>query len=84
MKIFKNKTRLLEEISNIKDMAFVPTMGSIHKGHLSLINKAKKESKNILVSIYVNPKQFNSSSDFKKYPKNLTKDIELLKKIKLV
>ena len=83
MKIFKNKISLIKEISKKKDVSFIPTMGSIHKGHLSLINKAKKESKNILVSIYVNPKQFNSSSDFKKYPKNLTKDIELLKKIKL-
>ena len=56
-------------------------MGSIHKGHLSLIKKAKKESKNILVSIYVNPKQFNLTSDFKKYPRNINKDISLLKKM---
>jgi len=83
MKIFKNKTRLLEEISNIKDMAFVPTMGSIHKGHLSLIKKAKKESKNILVTIYVNPKQFNSNFDFQKYPREINKDISLLKKNKV-
>ena len=83
MKIFKNKTKLLEEISNVRDMAFVPTMGSIHKGHLSLIKLAKKESKNILVSIYVNPKQFNSSSDFQKYPRDIKKDIALLKGVKI-
>ena len=71
MKIFNNKTKLLKEISKIKDIAFVPTMGSIHKGHLSLISRAKKESKNVLVSIYVNPKQFNLNSDFKKYPRNI-------------
>jgi pantoate--beta-alanine ligase len=83
MKIFKNKTKLLKEISNIKDMSFVPTMGSIHKGHLSLIKKAKKKSNNILVSIYINPKQFSSDADFHKYPRNINKDIDLLKKIKV-
>ena len=83
MKIFKNKLNLLKEISKIKDIAFVPTMGSIHKGHLSLINKAKKVSKNVLVSIYINPKQFNSNLDFKKYPSNVNLDINLLKKNKI-
>ena len=83
MKIFKNKINLINEISSIKDIAFVPTMGSIHKGHLSLIKIAKNESKNILVSIYINPKQFNSSLDYKKYPRNLYKDINILKKNKI-
>ena len=83
MKIFKNKIQLLEEISNIKDIAFVPTMGSIHRGHLSLIKKAKKKSKNILVTIYVNPKQFSKSLDFQKYPRNINKDITALKKINI-
>ena len=83
MKIFKNKTELLKEISNIKDIAFVPTMGSIHRGHLSLIKKAKKKSKNILVTIYINPKQFSKSLDFQKYPRNINKDIATLKKINI-
>ena len=83
MKIFKNKKNLINVISKKRDIAFVPTMGSIHKGHLSLIKKAKKKSKNVLVSIYVNPKQFNSNSDFKKYPRDINKDIEILKKIKI-
>jgi pantoate--beta-alanine ligase len=83
MKIFKNRYSLIKEISKKKDISFVPTMGSIHRGHLSLIDKAKKESSNILVSIYVNPKQFNSIADFKKYPRNLIKDIKLLKKKKI-
>jgi pantoate--beta-alanine ligase len=83
MKIFKNKTKLLKEISSIKDMAFIPTMGSIHNGHLSLIKKAKKQSNNVLVSIYINPKQFNLSLDFQKYPRNIKKDIKLLKKSKI-
>ena len=83
MKIFKNKAKLVNEILNKNNVAFVPTMGSIHKGHLSLIKKAKKESKNVLVSIYVNPRQFNSNSDFQKYPRSLKKDISLLKKTKI-
>ena len=83
MKIFKNKKSLVNELLNKKNIAFVPTMGSIHKGHLSLIRRAKKVSKNVLVSIYINPKQFNSKSDFKRYPRNINKDIALLKKIKI-
>ena len=73
MKIFKSKYSLIKQISKKKDISFIPTMGSIHKGHLSLIEKAKKESTNILVSIYVNPKQFSSPSGFKKYPRNIIK-----------
>jgi len=83
MKIFRNKIELLKEISNVKNIAFVPTMGSIHDGHLSLINKANKISKNILVSIYVNPKQFDTGFDYKRYPRNINKDIALLKKVKV-
>jgi len=83
MKIFKNKKKLIKEISRQRNIAFVPTMGSLHNGHISLINKAKKESANVLVSIYVNPKQFNSKSDFKKYPRNINKDISILRKLKI-
>ena len=80
MKIFKNKKKLIDEIFRHANVAFIPTMGSIHKGHLSLIKKAKKKSKNVLVSIYINPKQFNSSLDYEKYPRSISKDIDLLKK----
>ena len=80
MKIFRDKNNLIKEISGLEDLGFVPTMGSIHKGHLSLVNKAKRESKKVLVSIYVNKKQFNSKKDFMKYPRNLNKDINLLKR----
>jgi len=83
MKIFKDKKSLIKEISNYKNLSFVPTMGSLHKGHISLIKKAKKKRGKIIVSIYVNPKQFNSKTDFKKYPKNLTKDLNILKKEKI-
>ena len=83
MKIFKNKKKLIKEIAKINNLAFVPTMGFLHKGHLSLINKAKRESKNVLVSIFVNPKQFNSYSDYKRYPRNISRDLRILKKNKI-
>ena len=80
MKIFRNKDNLIREISGLKDLGFIPTMGGIHKGHLSLVNKAKRKSNKVLVSLYVNAKQFNSKKDFKKYPRNFNKDINILKK----
>jgi pantoate--beta-alanine ligase len=83
MKIFKNKSLLLNELKNSKNLSFVPTMGGFHAGHKSLIIKAKKKSKKVIVSIYVNPKQFNSKKDFKMYPRNLNKDISILKKLKI-
>jgi pantoate--beta-alanine ligase len=83
MKIFRNRINLMNEIFRLKNIAFVPTMGALHKGHISLINKAKKKSNNVLVSIYVNPKQFKSIKDYKKYPRKLKKDIDTLKRIKI-
>ena len=83
MKIFKNKEQLQREIGNKKSISFVPTMGGLHKGHISLIKTAKKYTNETLVSIYVNPKQFNREEDYKKYPRNLTKDLKILKKLKV-
>ena len=82
MKIFKNKNNLKKAIAN-KDIAFIPTMGSLHYGHKKLIAIAKKKSKSTLVSIFVNPKQFNSIYDFKRYPRNLKQDIKILKNLKV-
>jgi len=62
---------------NLK-VGFVPTMGFLHSGHLSLIAACKKECDVCIVSIYVNPSQFNEPSDFDSYPKDLKKDCELL------
>ena len=70
-----------QAISSKKSIGLVPTMGSLHKGHLSLIEKANKNNDTIWVSIFINPTQFNSSKDFKKYPKNLEKDIDLIESI---
>ena len=83
MKIFKNKLNLQKEISKDNCLSFVPTMGGLHKGHLSLIKKAKKSKCKICVSIFVNPTQFNKKNDFKNYPRNLKLDIKKLKKLKI-
>ena len=79
MKIFKSKHKLKEEISNIKNISFVPTMGGLHKGHISLIKKSQNFKGKTLVSIFVNPKQFNEKKDYLNYPRNLKKDLKILK-----
>ena len=83
MKIFKNKEHLKSEIGNNKSISFVPTMGGLHKGHISLIKRAKRYKNKTLVSIYVNPKQFNKKEDYNKYPRNLVKDLKILRKLKV-
>ena len=83
MKIISSKKKLLKLIHNQRDLGFVPTMGGIHKGHISLIKKSIKDCKNTVVSIFVNKPQFNQKSDFKKYPKQKNSDIIKLKKLKI-
>ena len=84
MKILLNKKSLTKSIEPFNDIGFVPTMGSIHKGHLSLINRSNQVCNKTIVSIFVNPKQFNNKKDFKTYPKNMKKDLRLLIKTKQV
>ena len=83
MIIFKSINKLKEKVNIMANVGFVPTMGSLHKGHISLIKKSKKYKFKTLVSIYVNPKQFDNKQEFSRYPKNLKKDIEILKKLKV-
>lgn len=82
MKIILNNNILRKSLRPFNDIGFVPTMGGIHEGHISLINKSIKFNKKTIVSIFVNPKQFNDIKDFKSYPSNIKKDLTILKKIK--
>jgi len=80
MKIFSDPGEIKHELShcNDKEIGFVPTMGALHKGHISLINKSIAENDITVVSIYVNITQFNDPEDLKKYPSNTDNDIRIL------
>jgi pantoate--beta-alanine ligase len=83
MKILLNNNDLNEALKNVSNLGFVPTMGSIHKGHISLINNSKKNCQKTIVSIFINPNQFNKKIDFEKYPRNIKKDLSILKRLKV-
>lgn len=81
MEIINNPTfiqnKIILEKSNNKKIGFVPTMGALHKGHKKLLTQARKENDIVVLSIYVNPTQFNDPLDFQKYPKTWEDDIAL-------
>lgn len=85
MRVFKQKEALISQLSaeknNQKTIGLVPTMGALHKGHISLVSRALKENTLVVVSIFVNPTQFDNSKDLEKYPKTLEKDINLLEEL---
>ena len=83
MKIIKKKNDFNKYLTNISNLGFVPTMGSLHDGHLSLVKESQKICKKTLVSIFVNPAQFDNKKDFLSYPRNIKKDLNILKKLKV-
>jgi len=83
MKLIKQITDLNKAINNQKGLGFVPTMGCLHGGHEALIKISQKKCKKTLVTIFVNPSQFNKKKDYKTYPRNLSKDLKMLKRLKV-
>ena len=83
MKLIKQITALNKAINGEKRLGFVPTMGGLHKGHEALIKNSKKKCKKTLVTIFVNPTQFNNKKDYKTYPRNLNNDLKILRKLKV-
>lgn len=85
MIVFKERQALKVYLSKLKvqnkTVGFVPTMGALHQGHLSLIKKAQKKNDIVVVSIFVNPTQFDNKEDLIKYPKTLESDTSLLESV---
>lgn len=84
MKIIKNISEITQIVSDLhknkKQINLIPTMGNIHAGHLSLLTEAKKFDGTNIVSIFINPAQFNEENDFTNYPKTFDTDVDLLAK----
>jgi len=88
MEVIKNKKTLQDFIERQKEMGkrigFAPTMGALHKGHLSLYEEARKDNDLVISSVFVNPTQFNNPEDLEKYPRDINRDILILENSGLV
>jgi len=85
MRIFHSSVSLQKSLFPLlekgKSIGFVPTMGALHRGHVSLVEQAAKENECVVISIFVNPTQFNNTNDLEKYPKSIEEDLILLENI---
>jgi pantoate--beta-alanine ligase len=83
MKVVNTANELQKKLKNIhlSPVGFVPTMGALHEGHVSLAECAVKQCPVVIVSIFVNPSQFNDKNDLKNYPRTPESDLELLRKV---
>ncbi len=84
MLLIKTRKQLIAHLSTLKEnqtLGLVPTMGALHIGHAALVNRAVQENHVVVVSIFVNPTQFNNTDDLDKYPQTLKADIEVLERI---
>ena len=83
MKLLKQITDLNKAVNIEKRLGFVPTMGGLHGGHEALIKESQRKCKKTIVTIFVNPAQFNNKKDYKNYPRDLNKDLKILRRLKV-
>ena len=85
MELIKTKHELERVKARFKNrnegFALVPTMGALHEGHLSLVRRAQEDCREVIISIFVNPTQFNDASDLERYPRQIKEDLEKIKKV---